>query len=220
MRATLDIYHSTYNDFVSDLTWITPVVLDTSDGFENSTILGFIATSEHDGFKDGGDEIPGSSDDIIDNDDPVELIFTNINYGEVKIWGCDASIYAFLSKQLSLDLNFSYLGTKHFYNFLTKDYDPINAPTVKLNANLGYSHTKGHSASLGFRYIPEFDWSAGVFYGTIPSYFVTDISMTYKINDIWSVMFNGSNIFDDYHREIIGGPKLGRHLKLQIAASL
>jgi len=220
MRATLDIYHSTYNDFVSDLTWITPVVLDTSDGFENSTILGFIATSEHDGFKDGGDGIPGSSDDIIDNDDPVELIFTNINYGEVKIWGCDASMYAFLSKQLSLDLNFSYLGTKHFYNFLTKDYDPINAPTVKLNANLSYSHSKGHNASLGFRYIPEFDWSAGVFYGTIPSYFVTDISMTYKINEIWSVMFNGSNIFNDYHREIIGGPKLGRHLKLQVAASL
>jgi len=220
MRATLDIYHSTYNDFVSDLTWITPVVLDTSDGFENSTILGFIATSEHDGFKDGGDEIPGSSDDIIDNDDPVELIFTNINYGEVKIWGCDASMYAFLSKQWTLDLNFSYLGTKHFYNFLTKDYDPINAPTVKLNANLSYSHSKGHNASLGFRYIPEFDWSAGVFYGTIPSYFVTDISMTYKINEIWSVMFNGSNIFNDYHREIIGGPKLGRHLKLQVAASL
>ena len=129
-------------------------------------------------------------------------------------------MYAFLSKQWTLDLNFSYLGTKHFYNFLTKDYDPINAPTVKLNANLSYSHSKGHNASLGFRYIPEFDWSAGVFYGTIPSYFVTDISMTYKINDTWSVMFNGSNIFDDYHREIIGGPKLGRHLKLQVAASL
>ena len=266
MRVTIDIYHSTYNDFVSDLTWVTPVVMDTSNGLENYEILGLIATSEHNGITDGGDDIPGSywidyntemwdqilltegvgfwsqpeeyrkgtrlmvengdtlgayySDDEVDFEDPIELIFTNINYGEVKIWGCDASIYAFLSKQWTLDLNFSYLGTKHFYNFLTKDYDPINAPTVKLNANLGYSHTKGHSASLGFRYIPEFDWSSGVFYGTIPSYFVTDISMTYKINDIWSAMFNGSNIFDDYHREIIGGPKLGRHLKLQIAASL
>jgi len=266
MRVTFDIYHSTYNDFVSDLTWVTPVVMDTSNGLENYEILGLIATSEHDGIIDGGDGVPGSywidynteiwdqilqtegtdywsqpeeyrkgtrlmvengdtlgayySDDQVDFEDPIELIFTNINYGEVKIWGCDASMYAFINKQWTLDLNFSYLGTKHFYNFLTKGYDPINAPSVKLNANLGYSHSKGHSASLGFRYIPEFDWSAGVFYGTIPSYFVTDISMTYKINNIWSAMFNGSNIFDDYHREIIGGPKLGRHLKLQIAASL
>ncbi|SVB03450.1 uncharacterized protein METZ01_LOCUS156304, partial [marine metagenome] len=266
MRVTFDIYHSTYNDFVSDLTWVTPVVMDTSNGLENYEILGLIATSEHDGIIDGGDGVPGSywidynteiwdqilqtegtnywsqpeeyrkgtrlmvengdtlgayySDDQVDFEDPIELIFTNINYGKVKIWGCDASMYAFINKQWTLDLNFSYLGTKHFYNFLTKGYDPINAPTVKLNANLGYSHSKGHNASLGFRYIPEFDWSAGVFYGTIPSYFVTDISMTYKINDIWSAMFNGSNIFDDYHREIIGGPKLGRHLKLQIAASL
>ena len=125
-----------------------------------------------------------------------------------------------MTKKWTLDLNFSYLGTKTFYNFLTKDYDPINAPTFKINGNLGYTHSNGHNATLGFRYIPEFDWSAGVFYGTIPSYFVTDISLTYKINETWAAMFNGSNILNDYHREIIGGPKLGRHFKFQISASL
>ena len=30
-RLTFDLYNSTYTDFVSDLTWITPVVLDTSE---------------------------------------------------------------------------------------------------------------------------------------------------------------------------------------------
>ena len=33
MRASFDLYYSTYSDFVSDLTWVTPVVIDTSDGF-------------------------------------------------------------------------------------------------------------------------------------------------------------------------------------------
>ena len=265
-RATFDLYHSTYNDFVSDLTWITPVVLDTSKGLDNFEIIGLVATSEHDGIVDGGDGISGAywvdynssewesiiqnegmnywgkeevyrkgtrlivengdtlgayySDDVVDFEDPIELIFTNINYGEVKIWGCDASIFTFLSKQWTVDINFSYLGTRHFYNFLTKSNDPINAPIIKANTNIGYNHTDGHNVSVALRYIPEYDWSSGVFYGTIPSYFITDISMTYQINDTWSAMFNGSNIFDDYHREIIGGPKLGRHLKLQVAASL
>ena len=265
-RATFDLYHSTYNDFVSDLTWVTPVVLDTSNGLDNFEIVGLVATAEYDGIADGGDGIPGAywvdynsdkwqsilseegsdfwgkeevyrkgtrlyvengdtlgayySDDVVDNIDPIELIFTNINYGKVNIWGCDASVYTFITGKLTLDMNFSYLGTRSFYNFLTKGEDPINAPMFKINANLGYNHDEGHNLTVGFRYIPEFDWSAGVFFGTIPSYLITDVSMSYKVNEAWSFMLNASNVFNDVHREIIGGPELGRHFKFQIAASL
>ena len=218
MRATLDIYHSEYNDFVSDLTWITPVVLDTSDGFENSTILGFIATSEHDGFKDGGDEIPGSSDDIIDSDDPVELIFTNINYGEVKIWGCDASMYAFISKQWTLDLNFSYLGTKHFYNFLTKDYDPINAPKWKGNASLQWNLTLG-DLILNLRYVEAFDWSDGLWSGIIGRYNILDLFYTYHVTDNLDINISALNLNNDIHKELIGGALIGRQIIMRFTST-
>ncbi|GIS47729.1 MAG: hypothetical protein Ct9H90mP20_3990 [Candidatus Neomarinimicrobiota bacterium] len=44
------------------------------------------------------------------------LILTNINYGKVNLWGMDASIYAFLTKNITLDLNVSFIGKDKFYN--------------------------------------------------------------------------------------------------------
>ena len=65
-RLTFDLYNSTYTDFVSDLTWITPVVLDTSEnGFygvddPDPKILGIVSTIEDSYWEDGGDGVYGS----------------------------------------------------------------------------------------------------------------------------------------------------------------
>jgi outer membrane receptor protein involved in Fe transport len=223
-RVTFDLYYSEYSDFVSDLTWITPIVMDTSNGFDNYEILGIIASSEHDNIDIGADNISGTDDDskILDplHDDRIELTLTNINYGQVYIHGFDMSIYAFLTKRITTEVNASYLGMQEFYNPLTRGYDPINAPKFKINSSLSYESTSGITANINFRYIPEFKWSAGVFYGTIKKYFITDLSLGYKINPTFSVLGNITNIFNDYHSEIVGGPELGRHFKFKVSAKL
>lgn len=265
-RATFDIYYSKYSDFVSDLTWITPVVLDTSAGFysvdnPDPEILGFIPTSEHSGIKDGGDGIPGYyyikyessdwssvipngwwqlpieqrngtslnivngdtlgawwSDDQTNFDNPVELMLTNINYGAVSLWGMDASIYTFFTPKISADINFSFLGKTRFWNFLTRSYDPINAPKYKVNAKVAYTAEQGFHGNLGFRYIPEFEWSAGVHYGIIDQYLVFDTMVGYRFAEKYDLILNINNLNGDIHREIIGGPKLGRHITLKLNA--
>jgi len=266
MRASFDLYYSTYSDFVSDLTWVTPVVIDTSDGFyavENPDpdILGFVPTSEHSGIKDGGDGIAGYyyitygssewnttipngwwsrpadqrngtklevafgdtlgawwTDDQTDFDNPVNLMLTNINYGQVDLWGMDASLYAFITPKTTLDVNFSLLGKTRFWNFLTRSYDPVNAPKYKVNAKIAYNASKGFHGNLGFRYIPEFEWAAGVHYGVIDKYLVFDTMVGYKFSEKYDLLLNINNINDDLHREIIGGPKLGRHITLKLNA--
>jgi len=262
VRATLDLYYSTYSDFVSDLTWVTPVVLDTSGGFysvddPDPEVLGFLPLAEHSGIKDGGDGIPGAywidygsaqwsvipsgwwdrpiearkgtdvvvvdgdtlgawwSDDKVDFEDPIELVLTNINYGKISLGGFDASIYAFLTDRITADVNFSYLGKTRFWNFLTRDYDPINAPKFKINSTLAYNAPKGFHGNIGFRYIPKFKWSAGVHYGTIQTYLIIDTMVGYKFNDRFGLLLNIKNLNGDRHREIIGGPKLGRHITLK-----
>lgn len=220
MRATFDLYYSEYSDFVSDLTWVTPVVLDTSLGLENADVMGVVMTTEHDGIMHGPDGIPGSDDDIVDFDNPAELTFTNINYGRVNIWGFDMSVYAFVTRNFTLDVNASYLGKQRFYNRLTKDYDPINAPSFKISGSVNYSSPKGYWSGIGFRYIPTFDWSAGVYFGTIEEYVVVDLNLGYRFNDMFTLQLNGANIFNDSHREIIGGPFLGRHLTTKLSAAL
>ena len=69
---------------------------------------------------------------------------------------------------------------------------------------------------LGARYIPEFDWSAGVHFGTIESYFVLDGMIGYRFNETYDLLFNVNNLNNDVHREIIGGPKLGRQWTLKL----
>ena len=223
-RVTFDLYYSEYSDFVSDLTWITPIVMDTSNGFDNYEILGIIATSEHDNIDIGPDNISGTADDtkIVDpySDDRIELTLTNINYGRVFIHGFDMSIHTFFTKNIYAEMNASYLGQQEFYNPLTRDYDPINAPNFKINSSLNYESPSGIMANISFRYIPKFNWSAGVFYGTIESYFISDLGIGYKLNKTFSVLANITNIFNDYHREIVGGPELGRHLKFKISTTL
>ncbi|MFQ6616517.1 MAG: TonB-dependent receptor [Fidelibacterota bacterium] len=220
VRATFDLYYSQYSDFVSDLTWVTPVVLDTSQGLDNAEILGVVMTTEYDGIIDGGDGIPGSADDRVDFENPAELSLTNINYGRVSLWGFDMGVFTFLTRNFTAEINASYLGKRSFYNRLTRDYDPINAPEFKMTGSLNYSSPKGFSGGLGFRYIPTFDWSAGVYFGTIEEYFVVDAYLGYRFNNMFTLQLNGSNIFNDRHREIIGGPRLGRHLTARLSTTL
>ena len=263
-RLTFDLYNSTYSDFVSDLTWITPVVLDTSEsgfyGVDNPDpkILGIVSTKEDSYWEDGGDGVYGSryvkygssdwagvldlevwkknlSDqrgnwfDIGQNGDTLgayisddnftrspPLVLTNINYGKVNLWGMDASIYAFISDKITADMTFSFLGVTQFYNRLNRQYDPINAPKFKINGKLAYNAPEGFFGNLGARYIPEFDWSAGVHFGTIESYFVLDGMIGYRFNETYDLLFNVNNLNNDVHREIIGGPKLGRQWTLKL----
>ncbi|MFQ6611887.1 MAG: TonB-dependent receptor [Fidelibacterota bacterium] len=267
VRVTMDLYYSTYSDFVSDLTWVTPVVLDTSSGFysvddPDPDVLGFLPLAEHSGIKDGGDGVFGAywidyntpeywstipdgwwdrpidarkgtdvvivngdtlgawwSDDKVDFTNPIELVLTNINYGRISLWGMDASIYAFLTERITADVNFSYLGRTRFWNFLTRSYDPINAPQFKINATLAYNVEHGLFGNIGFRYIPQFDWSAGVHFGTIPTYFIIDTMIGYKISQRYSLLLNIKNLNGDNHREIVGGPKLGRHITIKFTTN-
>ena len=140
----------------------------------------------------------------------------------------DGSIFVFLDKNFSLDCNGSFLGETGFYNFLTKDYDPINAPQYKLSAALTFMPETGFNWSLNMRHIPTFKWAAGVHFGTIESYTVLDGGIGYNFQHKWkdssirtySLLFNISNINNHFHNEIIGGPELGRHFTLKLTARI
>ena len=280
LKMTFDLYSSNYSDFVSDLTWVTPVVLDTMEngwyGVDNPDpkILGIISLKEKSRWVDGGDGIPGSRYITFGSDewneissryvtDPISgvktsfwagnqstrqgswldinaqgdtlgayytddnftsspnLALTSISYGKISLWGFDSSIYMFLTRKLSADLNLSYIANKGYWNPLLEAYDPINAPRYKINGKLTYMNRPGFMGNIGFRYIPEFEWSAGVHYGTIDSYMIIDTMVGYQFKgnlSPYSLLLNINNLNNDEHREIIGGPKLGRNVTLKLNA--
>ena len=127
----------------------------------------------------------------------------------------------FLTRKLSADLNLSYIANKGYWNPLLEAYDPINAPRYKINGKLTYMNRPGFMGNIGFRYIPEFEWSAGVHYGTIDSYMIIDTMVGYQFKgnlSPYSLLLNINNLNNDEHHEIIGGPKLGRNVTLKLNA--
>ena len=85
---------------------------------------------------------------------------------------------------------------------MTRSYDPINAPKFKVNAKVAYNADHGFHGNMGFRYIPELDWSAGVHYGTIDEYLVIE-----KI---------GSELFLGKEGEFEAGAKITINLKIKL----
>ncbi len=233
MFGTLDIYTSNYSSFVSPVTFITPIVIEKSvletdynDDGEINRIEDIVGNNIID--KDDYDEsfnhwrngLEGvtAMDTIPGYTPPVVVGY--INYGNVDMWGFDASLTYFINLEWSLDLTYSYLGMTEFLNPITNSVDPINAPRHKSGSKLQYNSRKYPvTASLNGRYVDGFKWSSGIYFGDIKSYTVFDLHLGYKINDIVKANFTISNLFNHKHTEIVGGPSIGRVALLRLTTT-
>ena len=245
MFATLDLYTSHYISFISGATFITPIILERDRVYEKdwneNGIINDLDSLEYDVIPD-----PEDYDLALDNwrqglatganwgiaslgnalDDTLKGIVTPIvvgylNYGEVDVWGLDASVTYFISREISLDLTYSHLGMTEFFNPITKATDPINAPTHKGGIKIQYAPRKWpFSLSLNGRYVDSFKWSSGIYFGDINAYTIFDLHVGYQFNENLSGNLTINNMLDHRHTEIIGGPELGRVIILRLQSKL
>jgi len=230
MFGTLDLYTSHYSSFVSPVTFITPIVIEKSvleTDYNGDSLVNTIGDLENDIVVDQDDydesfnhwrsNIQGvtAMDTIPGYTPPVVVGY--INYGEVDMWGLDASLTAIVNLEWSLDLTYSHLGMTEFYNPITKTKDPVNAPRHKAGMKLQFNPRRWpYTASLNARYVDGFKWSSGIYFGNINPYTIFDIHMGYEINRFVKANFTISNVLNHRHTEIIGGPALGRVALLRL----
>jgi len=236
--GTLDVYASHYNSFVSGATFITPIILDkfsSTSGLEidhnnngitnniNDMDNNIIADPEDleeslDGWLSGLNGIT-AMEEIGGSTPPIIVGF--INYGEVDLWGLDASLAIFLNREWSLNLTYSHLGMNEFLNPITNAYDPINAPRHKAGMQLQYIPRKFPlNFTLNARYVDAFRWSSGIYYGQINAYTIFDLHSGYEINDNLKINLTINNVLNHKHTEIMGGPAIGQMIVLRLQASL
>ena len=231
--GTFDLYTSNYSSFVSPVTFITPIVVEKSvleTDYDGDGIVNRIEDVVDNNISDNSDydesfnhwrnyiEGVTAMDTIPGYTPPVVVGY--INYGNVNIWGFDASLTALINLEWSLDLTYSYLGMTEFLNPITNALDPINAPRHKGGMKLQYNPRKyPFTASLNGRYVDGFKWSSGIYFGDIKSYAVLDLHLGYEINDMLKANFSVSNLFNHKHTEIIGGPSIGRVAILRLTTS-
>ena len=223
MFGTIDLYTSHYSSFVSPATFITPIVIEKSvletdyNGDGKVNLITDVDNEEiidqddyDESFNHWRDNIIGiTAADTTENSPPVVVGY--VNYGEVDMWGLDASLTYFLSFEWNLDLTYSHLGMTEFYNPITKNKDPINAPRNKGSMKLQYNPRRWpFTASLNSRYVGGFNWSSGIYYGKIKPYIIFDLHAGYEITKNVKLNVTLNNLLNHRHTEIIGGPSLGR----------
>ena len=120
-----------------------------------------------------------------------------------------------------MEVTYSHLGMTEFFNPITKNKDPINAPRHKASMKIQYNPNKWPiSVGLNGRYVDGFNWSSGIYYGDIKPYTIFDLHAGYEINEKVKVNLTLNNILNHKHVEIIGGPSLGRIALLRLTTNL
>ena len=148
---------------------------------------------------------------------PPEIILGVLNYGNVWTQGVDMAFTQILSEKIFFNGNFSWYNTTEFYNELTRRNDPINAPKFKWNLNFNYKSDEYGMLSIGYRHVDQFEWQDGIWAGEIGPYNLFDLHYKYDFNDHLSTSISCLNIFNDVHREIVGGAKLGRQIVMRFS---
>ena len=88
-----------------------------------------------------------------------------------------------------------------------------------MNASLAWDSPFGGFA-LKYRHVDKFVWKDGIWSGTIGPYDLFDLHYNYKINQYLELNLTGQNIFDDKHKELIGGAEMGRTIIVRLNASI
>ena len=88
-----------------------------------------------------------------------------------------------------------------------------------MNASINWEAPIGN-ISIKYRHVDKFDWKDGIWSGVIGPYDLIDVHYNLKINKYLEFNITGLNVFDDRHKEMIGGAEMGRQIILRMSTSI
>jgi hypothetical protein len=147
------------------------------------------------------------------------ITLSSLNYGEVYHSGLDLGFTYFFSEKFIIDFNFTLFKSTDYYNELTKRYDPINSPKFKFNIAANFNTNKLGSILMKWRHVDQYEWADGTWSGLIGPYNIIDLHYNYNITPNLKFGVTGMNIFNDLHRELIGGAEMGRTVILRLTTT-
>lgn len=202
---TLDYYRSNMKDFVTDLlpgvntaTYPLYTVPTTLPDPARLGVEGFLLAALGTARRAGLTTVGGKP----------ALVFSYANAGEVDSQGAELAVNYYVTNNWLLDFNYSW------FDFEVQDQavgDQLlpNAPEGKFNLGVAWNGPR-FDARVGYRWVDDFRWAAGVFVGDVPSYSVVNASASFDINDNIGVGVDVTNALDDQHWETFGGDMLAR----------
>jgi len=156
---------------------------------------------------------------ILQGEVAPRTIWSYTNAGKVNESGYDVGLNYYLSDSWLVDANFSYF-TFEVVERHPNDILLPNSPKYRINGGLTYTHTDGHDIAVKVKYVPGFDWAAGIYRGPIPAYTLVNLGGSYRVTSSTTLNLSVSNVLDRKHYQIFGGSILGRRATLTASMSL
>jgi outer membrane receptor for ferrienterochelin and colicins len=146
---------------------------------------------------------------ILPGDSVLRAIWSYNNAGKVEEMGAEVAANFYLSDSWIIDANYSWFDFR-VVEKSSKDILIPNAPKNKVNGGITYRGAQGLTVGMSVKYVPAFDWAAGIYQGRILTYTLVNLSAAYRFTPLVSVGLNVNNVLDRMHYEIFGGSLIGR----------
>ena len=201
--VTLDLYQSQLSDFVTDL------LPGVNTSFAQYQVPGTVPPQFAAGvtrFLQAA--LRGRYVGLTTINGAPALVVSYANAGEVDTRGAEFAVNYYVTNNWLVDFNYA------FFDFDVKrsqagDQLLPNSPEHKFNVGLGYRGSR-FDARLGYRWVDEFAWAAGLFVGEVQQYHVVNASANFRISDMLGVGVDISNATDNEHYQAFGGDLLSR----------
>jgi outer membrane receptor for ferrienterochelin and colicins len=142
-----------------------------------------------------------------------DVILTYRNFGEVTLNGLDLNLAYYPTDEIRLSGNYSYVSDNFFANLDGIGDIALNAPQhkAKFAAQIRLPEP-GLLLGGQVRYNDAFPMNSGVYVGTVESFTVLDLHLSYDLPVRYDLQLRlkADNILDNRHREFVGAPEIGR----------
>jgi outer membrane receptor protein involved in Fe transport len=117
---------------------------------------------------------------------------------------------------------FELSGNYAFFDFSIKEQNVNdvllpNAPAHKFNVG-GTYRSNGLAAQLNVKYVPSYDWAAGIYKGRILAYTLVNVNISYDLTEYLTLAGTVTNLLDREHYQIFGGSLIGRRALASVTA--
>ncbi|MEX2116485.1 MAG: TonB-dependent receptor [Bacteroidota bacterium] len=149
-----------------------------------------------------------ASGGIYQGESVPRTIWSYVNAGYVREAGIEIGANYYLTDEWVFRGNYS----QYSFEVLETNVNDVlipNSPKRRIGGGVTYAYGMG-DVGVSIKYVPEFEWAAGIFRGTIPTYTILDLSGTYMATSHLMLSINISNALDREHYQIFGGSILGR----------
>lgn len=146
---------------------------------------------------------------VLPGDTVSRAVWSYNNAGKVDEQGVELGMNYYVSDSWTIDANYAFFDFK----ILEKSASDIllpNAPKHKINGGLTYRGIKDLEVAVSAKYVPSFDWAAGVYQGRILAYTLVNLSAQYHISPRLKFGTNITNLLDRQHYQIFGGSFIRR----------